>query len=97
MGDINMDLVMHDSHSIMWLGTHGDCDASDLTAGHNRELLGRVWNDSCDEGFMVQSHRTSDVLCFVVTKTTSNDDELLSWELESVGFTPKLTITVHND
>ena len=55
------------------------------TIGHRmfRNMRQRLYNDACDEGFVLVSHRTGKEVQMYQSKTETNDEgETLCWEFE---------------
>ena len=76
----------------VWDGTSNlfVADMSDLGHGFKFE---RVYDDACDIGLTLISHRTGKEIVFVFTgHIRNNEGELMGWELESLGSTFKMTI-----
>lgn len=67
-------------------------EISDLGKGFT---LGRVWNDSCDEGLTLISHRTGAELVFVVENEVTRDGDFLYWSLKSTD--GRFEMTLFND
>lgn len=62
--------------------------------------FGRVWDDSCDEGLTLVSHRTGDEVVFVLEHVEVDDGDIRWWELRSVTGTRtdgRWTVTIFND
>ena len=61
--------------------------------------FGEVFDDSCDVGFMIESHRTGQRVAFALEKTHyDRDDDITYWEFKSV--TPNhlgYTAVIYND
>ena len=59
-------------------------DASEATDGGKQPLFGRAYDDSCDVGLALISHKTGQALKMVVVKEHRNrDNDVTHWELES--------------
>lgn len=56
-------------------------EASDLQQGSRRELFGAVYDDSCDEGFVIVSERTGREATFAVDSRDEAEGEVRAWEL----------------
>ena len=62
--------------------------------------LGRVYDDSCDEGFTMISDRTGKEVVFCMEETIKDcEGNILAWEFKSVspGFKDKFKATIFND
>jgi hypothetical protein len=59
--------------------------------------LGRVWNDSCDEGLTVVNPRTGAEVVFAVDHTEVVDGEIRWWTLRAAASGHDVTITLFND
>lgn len=44
----------------------------------------RVYNDACDEGFTLVSHRTGDEVIVALDRVDYNGDDVLAWEYASI-------------
>ncbi len=89
---------VHDGSKFDWTYSkatgHGTADAGDL--GH--QWNGRIWNDSCDEGFIIRSHVTGVERIFTLVAEHRNAQrEITSWVFTSYGSGPTVTVTVYND
>jgi hypothetical protein len=57
-------------------------EASTITAGDKHALFGRVYDDACDEGFVLKSHVTGGEIVFAIDKIDLNSDgEVMCWYL----------------
>lgn len=54
------------------------CEISDLGPGFQ---FGRVYDDACDEGLTLVSHRTGREVVYVVNHQQYKEGELVAWEL----------------
>jgi hypothetical protein len=91
-----------DAAAFSWRGSNAYAEASDLPTLR----LHQVWQDSCDEGFTVVSHKTGERTTFVkYGETRDSDGDLQATVFVSVnnktGCTDKpvarLSITIFND
>jgi hypothetical protein len=59
----------------------------------------RVWNDACDEGLTIVSHKTGREIVFAINNTRRDaDNDVVAWELTSVS--PKfhgISLVIFND
>jgi hypothetical protein len=59
------------------------CERSDLKG---KRILGRVFNDACDEGFILRSHKTGREVIFCQSGTDyNNDGEEAGWRFEALA------------
>lgn len=55
------------------------CEAS--TIGFHRFV--QIFDDACDEGVYLESHKTGKIIPFTFTKADMNDGDVCGWWLES--------------
>jgi hypothetical protein len=78
-------------------------DISSLGSGAIRDLIGSLYNDASDEGFVMVSNRTGNAVPFYLTAIDKSDEgEVQCWNFKSAATanTPhlqNLTVTVFND
>lgn len=81
-------------------------ELSTLAGGkENRPVFGRIYPDSCDEGFRLISHKTAqEVVCYVDRVHMNREHEITHWELrvtpESLRKQPQLNdikVIIWND
>lgn len=90
------------AHVFSWRGSNGYAEASDLPTLR----LHQVWQDSCDEGFTIECHKTHKRSTFVKFGETRNSEH----ELQATVFVSlnnnsgrmdkpatRLSITIFND
>jgi hypothetical protein len=59
--------------------------------------LGRVYDDACDEGLTLVSHRTGEEVVMVVQEDTCDDEgDILSWTLRPVDPKHTFRLCVYN-
>ena len=78
--------------SFNWSLGVGVTEASDLG---RINFLSQVWDDACDEGFVVVSHRTGAQIIFTLDKVDVTDNEINGWNFVSVC--GKYKILIIND
>lgn len=84
----------HDGNLFDWHKKTGMVEASQL----RKQVSSRVWQDACDEGFFVKSHRTSTEILFTFFKEVRcPEGDLVATEFVSYGLVETVTITVIND
>lgn len=72
----------HDGMKFTWDCGQGATFASDLGL---RPHMSRVWDDACDEGFWMVSHRSGERRLFVLTKAECNaDNEVVAWHFQAL-------------
>lgn len=55
-------------------------EASTLSAGRSRAITAQVYDDACDEGFVIESHHTDRRVTFALDKVDTNaDNEIMGW------------------
>jgi hypothetical protein len=84
--------------AIGWTRRDGSVEASTLSRGGT--LMSRVWNDACDLGFILVSHRTLRAVLFILDKKMEKDGEVVGWLFTSHSRgrnEAKFTLTVFND
>ena len=87
-------LPTHDGSKFDWSTGIGIADASDF---RGTKLLGRVYQDACDAGFIVRSHRTGREKAFVEARVERwRDGEVKYWEFEAVDRSGTL-VRIYND
>jgi len=83
-----------------WKDRRGAAEESTLRA-NGYDLFQRVYNDACDEGFVMLSNRTGAVRLFTLAHTEKANGEVLWWEFtnyEGRGCSgPCTRVTVFND
>lgn len=80
-------------------------EASTLSEGSRKPLFGRVYDDSCDEGFSIRSERTGRIATYHVNNTLKDaEGDVTGWELTATRQTQKelpctkgMTVIVFND
>jgi len=92
MSEINPRLPVHDGRLFSWLGKTATAEVSTVALrGH----AGRVWQDSCDVGFYVVSHKTGARKLFVETSARRDGSgDVMSWIYQS---NDGITIELFND
>jgi hypothetical protein len=83
----NLPLPTHDGVLFTWHNGVGIAEASCLAGGKSFAIHGRVWNDSCDVGFNVRSHRTGAVKTFVYHSDVKRENEIVLWVYRSADGT----------
>lgn len=73
--------IRHSTNLFSYSGKVLVVEDSTLSGGHNRETFGRVYDDACDEGFVLVSHRTGEQITFVIDHLDMNGDEIAGWRL----------------
>jgi hypothetical protein len=87
-------LPEYDGARFLWSGNNGFVDASDLGIPAGKQPGERVWNDSCDVGFMVRGRQST--LAFLLYHTDRHEDgSFRSWMFRSEGH--QFFITIYND
>jgi hypothetical protein len=64
---INPNLPVHDGSKFTWHNGHGSIERSDF---NGRQLMSRVYDDACDEGFYIVSHKTGKKVLFTYNEST---------------------------
>lgn len=92
-------IPVHAGDQFTWNGREGTIEASDLGPSiHNR-----VYDDACDVGFYVKSHKTGERKLFVLDKPVVWDGETVAWVYKSAqsyrerDVAEPVKITVFND
>lgn len=95
----NKNLPTLDGSRFLWSNLKGTAFVSDVA--NAKQLFGRVWNDACDVGFFIRSHRTCRNELFILSNTLKdNEGDVQGWEFESVREDEKgrrVVVTVFND
>lgn len=89
----NKFLPTHDGSLFMWKGSQGCCDASDL----GTTVDARIWNDACDSGFYIKSHKTGERKLFTCTDVSMDDEGDLAWAKYVSVDDNKIAVLVYND
>lgn len=71
----------------------GEASTLGLRSG---EEFDRVWNDSCDVGLTLVSHRTGQEVVFAVDHEEIRDGDILYWDLKPVDHV-LATLRIFND
>jgi hypothetical protein len=76
-----------------------EVEASTLCAGNRRRLYDRIYADSCDVGFYLESMRTGVRELFYLddTKYTYERTEPVRWTFKPANQAIKMEIVVYND
>lgn len=80
-------------------------EISTLSHGRSHEVFGRVYDDACDEGFVLVSHKTGEEITFVVDKIDMDSEgDIAGWNLIAINrrsghrdATKDFTVLVIND
>ncbi len=86
---------VHAGSMFEWHDHEGVADASDF----KNEISGRVWQDACDVGFWVKSHRTGKerLFLFEAERRDNDGENMASIYVSRRAGEPTLTIVVFND
>jgi hypothetical protein len=57
----------------------GTCELSDLGPRKFEPPCSRLYNDACDEGFVLVSHRTGRKVVMLMSSQDMNGDEIAGW------------------
>jgi len=90
----NSHLTVIDGRIFMWKGNCGACDASDIMGV---VLHQRIWDDSCDVGFFVKSHKTGRKVLFTHTKDVHFKGELIKSVYTSYDSDREIRLYIYND
>lgn len=93
MRNVNSSLPIHDGSKFTWKDGHGCIEASDLGRGYT----GRVWQDACDVGFIVRSHKTGAEKLFVYAGGLSSSGDVSDVYGFRYDSDDGIHITVFND
>lgn len=89
-------IPVHAGDQFIWHDREGSTEASGL----GLRIHGRVYDDACDVGFYVKSHKTGERKLFVLDKPVVWDGETVAWvykSAQSYRDNDDLKITVFND
>lgn len=93
-------IPVHSGRNFLWQGSFkATAEMSQLSDGGRRRHATRVWDDSADYGFWVESQRTGNRVLFTLTKEYRNsDNEVTHWDYTSgASIQPSpIVITVYN-
>lgn len=64
-------IPVHNGSMFTWVGKLGVIDASDFG---KVKYTGRIWQDACDAGFYVRSHKTGEMKLFTYAGGMRNAD-----------------------
>lgn len=87
---------VHDGKRFHWgpRGAGGATEASSL----QEPVDAKLWDDACDVGFCIKSHRSGKTELFVLAQQDrAKDGELLFSMYESVNLPEKIQVIVFND
>lgn len=71
--------------------------ASDLSSCTG-DLLKQLFDDACDQGFVLVSQWTGKEVPVVLVRTKTDDDrDVISWDFESHGIEPAFGVAIFND
>jgi protocatechuate 3,4-dioxygenase beta subunit len=102
-------MMMLPSHSTEGLFINPDktlsADISDLSMGNTKQVFGQVYDDACDDGLILVSHKTGQEVRMVVTRTVHDKEgDVTHWCLRSVRADERrlelpytLELTIYND
>lgn len=79
----NRYLPVIDGSRVTWTGLNGCIEVSDFDAGARAQPWARVWNDACDVGFWVRSHRTGRRELFTFDNVETKDGDVIAWTFVS--------------
>lgn len=85
----------HSSSGMSWSKNRGWMELSTLGVEPGEQFMSRAWSDSCDVGFWLQSHKTGQLVLFLLETQHNLNGEIVAWELTSQD--GKFKITVVND
>ena len=72
---------VHNGNLFDWRKNAGCACASDLSANADgRKWMGPLYDDACDLGFVVRSHRTGACRSFFLTEELFSRKELVGWK-----------------
>jgi hypothetical protein len=90
---VSKQIPVHDGRLFAWEGNVGACDRSDLGP---KGMCDRIYDDACDVGFYVRSHKTGKYVLFVLHhQEPTKDSEVGAWHFSSQC--AKFNIVVFND
>ncbi len=97
---------VHDGSMFFWHEGHGSVEASDFL----KQIDAPVYDDACDVGFKVRSHKTGRTVLFTLSETLKTRDgedtagwvytsrrERYAWDWADDEKTAEIRITVWND
>ena len=94
-------IPVHDGSLFEWEGQEGLTDLSVLTQERpNTRMMDRIFDDACDMGFYVKSHRTGASQLFVREQThlePGYSDIINRWTFVSHPVSKGFRLTVFND
>lgn len=82
-----MAVICHVEHSTHAFSYHSDtkmlvAEVSTLTNGRKKEVFGQVYDDACDEGFVLVSHHTGKEITFAVDSVDKDSEgDVAGWRL----------------
>lgn len=90
-------LPVHCGSIFSWSKTYGHTNVSDIRG----KIDAQIWFNSCDEGFIVKSHRTGINVLFVLEDVNHDgDNDIISWVYTPAfsGDAPEgIKIIIYND
>lgn len=80
-------------------------EISSLSNGRTRAVFDAVYDDACDEGFVLVLHKTGDEITFVIDEIDrGSEDDIAGWNLIPINrrsglrdYTKDFTVFVIND
>lgn len=97
MAQLRANVPVHDGKLFDWRDRKGAVDASTLAAnGDSRAWMARMYDDACDVGFVVCSHRTGASKAFFLEGelVSAAQGETYAWKFRSAD---GLRVVVFND
>lgn len=97
MTQLRAGVPVHDGKLFDWRDREGAVDASTLAAnGDGRAWMARMYDDACDVGFVVRSHRTGATRTFFLAEelVSTSQGETYAWRFRSAD---GLVAVVFND
>jgi hypothetical protein len=84
---------VHNGKKFTWRSMKAATEASDL----GRPVHGQLWDDACDVGFYIESHRTGTKALFALASQERSDGDVVSTTYRSVDLPMEFEVVVFND
>lgn len=77
-------IPVHRGSLFMWYHKSGAADVSMIHYSCGGQIYSRIYDDACDMGFYIESHRTGQRVLFTLTKVQKDrEGEIMFWEFKS--------------
>lgn len=102
----DMAIPEHPGEMFSWFRDHGVAMVSDFPRlprvtgqppvwGTCGPVVGQVWSDACDLGFMIKSQRTGRSVLFLLENDERSEDGVVAWNYRSED--GAVTVRIYND